>query len=269
MDNFFNNKIFKVAISSLLLVFIVLIILLIAAMFGKSYEHGVIERELLVNTLATILSAYMGILGSILGIFGTYYLFIFQRKEERNNNKIFIKEQLKASLQNIHLLSFDIQNIYVKNFVKYHDLPEWKREDITSSKTTVAFFMMDITSSKTTGAFFMDIEFLEKIRSAIDAFDNRYNESEFKNVLKSDIADISDIYLFIKKLDEKFNKELLDKYICNKTLDNNLIDKAIYLELPIDPIRDWIKIINREKEYIDIFQFIGLQKEIQSIVDTI
>lgn len=248
------KKIFKIIFCILGIIFLILLLLLIIAMFGKSFENGYIERELLVNTIATIFSGYIGIIGVLIGIWGTYLMFIVQKEDEKNNNKLYIKKELEYSLEKTALINTTLQVIYIKNYSRYYNNLEWKRKDITSKDLN--------------GFYKNDFKVIQEIVNMIDFIEPDYLENN-REKFEGDILNISDIYVYYKKLEKKFNEELLCKYTNNINLNNILTDKVIYSDIPSTPVKEWIKILNGEIKYIEISRFIYVREEIQSICDSL
>lgn len=252
-----NRKIkknLKIIFCILGIIFLILLLLLIIAMFGKSFENGYIERELLVNTIATIFSGYLGIIGVLIGIWGTYLMFIVQKEDEKNNNKLYIKKELEYSLEKTALINTTLQVIYIKNYSRYYNNLEWKRKDITSKDLN--------------GFYKNDFKIIQEIVNTIDFIEPNYLENN-REKFEEDILNISDIYVYYKKLEKKFNEELLCKYTNNINLNNILTDKVIYSDIPSTPVKEWIKILNGEIKYIEISRFIYVREEIQSICDSL
>lgn len=252
-----NRKIkknLKIIFCILGIIFLILLLLLIIAMFGKSFENGYIERELLVNTIATIFSGYLGIIGVLIGIWGTYLMFIVQKEDEKNNNKLYIKKELEYSLEKTALINTTLQVIYIKNYSRYYNNLEWKRKDITSKDLN--------------GFYKNDFKVIQEIVNTIDFIEPNYLENN-REKFEDDILNISDIYIYYKKLEKKFNEELLCNYTNNINLNNILTDKVIYSDIPSTPVKEWIKILNGEIKYIEISRFIYVREEIQSICDSI
>lgn len=133
MNNMVNKKI-KRTIAQATVGLIVLLILWGFAMFWKSYENGIIERELLVNTLASIVSAYLGILGALIGALVAYDTFMVQKEYEKDNDRFYIKQELKYTLNNTSEIINSLQLTYKRNFYKYYNNKNWKRNIFSLNK---------------------------------------------------------------------------------------------------------------------------------------
>lgn len=134
MKNIFDGKI-KSAIAIIITIFILLTVLLGFAMFGKSYENGIIERELLVNTVSTILSGYLGIIGVLIGIWGTYYMFIIKKEDDLNSYKLYVKTELEYTLSKTAYLMSTLEFEYRRNFYKYRNNKEWCINNANNKET--------------------------------------------------------------------------------------------------------------------------------------
>ncbi|MCR1851090.1 hypothetical protein NSA42_17590 [Paeniclostridium sordellii] len=250
MNNIFNKRIKKIinyATGGLCL----LLILLGFAMFWRSYENGIIERELLVNTLASIVSAYLGILGALIGVSLAYDTFMAQKDYEKENDKFFIKQELKYTLDNTAEVVGSLQLIYKRNFYKYHDNKNWKMNNYSKYEPD-GDLIKDIPIIESQ-VFFTSIEVERKKINKVD-------------VSSTNIEDIKDIYLFKKKLNQEFKEKLIKEYkIKDISLSDSIVEKSIYIGLPVSHIKEWSNVINNRK-YIDPFKFIKLRQRIEEIV---
>lgn len=254
MRNIFDKKI-KWIITAIIIIFILLTILLGFAMFGKAYENGIIERELLVNTVSTILSGYLGIIGVLIGIWGTYYMFIIKKEDDLNTYKLYVKSELEYTLSKTYKLMLDLEFAYRHNYYKYKNNKDWNNANINNKETK--------------GTLREDLDVI-KLQVALIG-DSIYRSGKSSvDVSKIDIEDISDIYLFKVKLNQLF-KENLEKNFNFIKFDSSslLIEKAIYIELPINYIRDWVEFFNQEKKDIDVLKFIELRNSIEIIKNNI
>ena len=254
MKNIFDGKI-KSAIAIIITIFILLTVLLGFAMFGKSYENGIIERELLVNTVSTILSGYLGIIGVLIGIWGTYYMFIIKKEDDLNSYKLYVKTELEYTLSKTAYLMSTLEFEYRRNFYKYRNNKEW--------------CINNANNKETNGTLQEDLEVIRLQVALTGMQPDRWKKNK-EDVSQKDIKEISDIYLFKKKLNELFREELTKKYNrIDFATSDLLIEKAIHIGLPINYIREWFQFISQKNKDIDVLKFIELRNSIETIKNNI
>lgn len=250
MRNIFDKRI-KWIIAAIIMIFILLIVCLGFAMFNKSYEIRTIKRELLINTLSTIISGYLGIIGVLIGIWGTYRMFILQKHEELNSYKKYIKNELKYTLSETENLMISLQNCYSRNFYKYNDNPNW---------------CINRHGNQASGNLIDDLKTIQ-LQKYLTFMQIKETGKKEDDVSKKNIKEISDIYLFIKKLNEIFDDEF--KLLKSKNsfkLSESLIEKSINMGVSLSCIRNWSHIMSVEHSNIDVLDFIQLRIDIQDIV---
>lgn len=102
VDKIFNEKKdeeFKCIIKKFLNwsvgILIILVIILLCSIFGPEFEWGIVDRDILISVVPTVLGGYFGFVGAIIGIIGAYFML----KEQLNNEVKQINEKENIDLK--------------------------------------------------------------------------------------------------------------------------------------------------------------------------
>lgn len=86
-------------------ILVALVIILLCSIFGLEFDWGIVDRDILIAVVPTILGGYFGFVGAVIGIMGAYLVL----KEQLNNevNKIKDKENIDLKMMK-NLLEYTV-----------------------------------------------------------------------------------------------------------------------------------------------------------------
>lgn len=115
------KKIIKQFMNWSVVILIVLVIILLCSIFGLEFDRGIVDRDILIAVVPTVLGGYFGFVGSVIGIMGAYLVL----KEQLNNEVDKIKDKENIDLKMMkNLLEYTVSEtdyIIGAMFDKYSD----------------------------------------------------------------------------------------------------------------------------------------------------
>ena len=125
-------------------ILIALVIILLCSIFGLEFDWGIVDRDILISVVPTVLGGYFGFVGSVIGIMGAYLILkeqMFQEKKrldkelnEKSNLELeLLVLLLESTIRDTDKVVYGMTRVYVDLFKK--DLSDnYNGNQIFSSK---------------------------------------------------------------------------------------------------------------------------------------
>ncbi|MFR5367764.1 hypothetical protein [Intestinibacter bartlettii] len=237
------------ALNLLLGIFIILVILLAGTMLGVKFEHGILDINVMISVMPTLIGGYLGFLGSIIGVIGAYLILKKQLSDE--DKKLKEKEQLEIKMMKC-LLEYTVSetdyivqsicdscsNMYSEYLGR--EVLEYKFDDSNNHVSPIIGHLLSKNPKKDDLNILEDLgedkAFIEKVKNKYNKY-NPYKQT-FKNIYNrfNDINDYRllvydkkwDSYLISIKNSGKFDYEDIEKIInWIGILNNNIVRNNI------------------------------------------